>query len=84
MSPVEKALRRADAMQQRNATTAFLIGVIKKFGDDNSGSLVSSLAYTAFVSVFPLLLVLVRCWSTSRRRSIASQSVIRGATTQFP
>ena len=35
------------------------VAVIKKFTDDNGGVLVSNLAYAAFVSVFPLLLILV-------------------------
>ena len=33
--------------------------MIKKFGDDNGGVLVSNLAYCGFVSLFPLLLILV-------------------------
>jgi YihY family inner membrane protein len=59
MNPVEKAIRTVDAAQRRYTPTAFAFGVIKKYGDDNGGVLVSNLAYSAFVSVFPLLLVLV-------------------------
>jgi len=33
--------------------------VVKKYGDDNGGVLVSNLAYSAFIAMFPLLLVLV-------------------------
>ena len=36
-----------------------MFGVVKKYGDDNGGVLVSNLAYSAFVSLFPLLLILV-------------------------
>ena len=36
-----------------------LFGVMKKFGDDNAGTLVGSLAATAFGSIFPLLLLVV-------------------------
>ena len=32
--------------------------MIKKYGDDNGGVLVSNLAYSSFVSIFPLLLIL--------------------------
>ena len=32
--------------------------MVKKYGDDNGGVLVSNLAYSAFVSIFPLLLIL--------------------------
>ena len=59
MNPVERAIRRIDATQRRFTPTAFVFGVIKKYGDDNGGVLVSNLAYSAFVSLFPLLLILV-------------------------
>ena len=59
MNPVERVIRKVDAGQQRHTPTAFVFGVIKKYGDDNGGVLVSNLAYSAFVSLFPLLLVLV-------------------------
>jgi len=59
MNPVEKAIRRIDATQRRFTPAAFVFGVVKKYGDDNGGVLVSNLGYSAFVSLFPLLLVLV-------------------------
>jgi YihY family inner membrane protein len=59
MNPVERTIRRIDATQRRFTPTAFVFGVVKKYGDDNGGVLVSNLAYSAFVSLFPLLLVLV-------------------------
>ena len=59
MNPVEKAIRKADATQQRHTPTAFVFGVVKKYGDDNGGVLASNLAYSAFLSLFPLLLILV-------------------------
>jgi YihY family inner membrane protein len=59
MNPVERAIRRIDATQRRFTPTAFVFGVVKKYGDDNGGVLASNLAYSAFVSLFPLLLILV-------------------------
>lgn len=59
MNPIERQLRRLDRAQQRHTVPAFVVGVIKKYGDDNGGILASSLAHSAFVSVFPLLLILV-------------------------
>jgi len=59
MNPVEKAIRKLDAAQQRHTPTAFAFGVVKKYGDDNGGVLASNLAYSAFLSLFPLLLILV-------------------------
>src|ERR1700761_5152991 len=59
MNPVERAIRAVDHTQRRFTPTAFVFGVIKKYGDDNGGVLASNLAYSAFVALFPLLLVLV-------------------------
>lgn len=59
MNPVERLLRKADGAQQRFRPSAFVIGVVKKYGDDNGGVLVANLAHSAFVSLFPLLLVMV-------------------------
>jgi YihY family inner membrane protein len=59
MNPVERAIRKVDGFQQGHTPTAFVFGVVKKYGDDNGGVLVSNLGYSAFVSLFPLLLVLV-------------------------
>jgi YihY family inner membrane protein len=59
MNPVEKAVRRVDAVQRRHKAPAFVVGLIKKYGDDNGGVLVANLAHSGFVSLFPLLLVLV-------------------------
>ncbi len=59
MHALEKAMRRIDAAQQRSAPAAVIFGVVKKFGDDNAGILVANLAFSAFLCVFPLLLLLV-------------------------
>ncbi len=59
MNAAERLVRKADSWQQRHTPAAFVIGVVKKYGDDNGGQLAASLAHAAFVSLFPLLLVLV-------------------------
>jgi YihY family inner membrane protein len=59
VNPVERLLRKADGTQQRYQPSAFVFGVVKKYGDDNGGVLVANLTHSAFVSFFPLLLVLV-------------------------
>jgi len=58
MNPAEFAVRKLDAAQQKFTPASFVFGVVKKFGDDNGGVLVTNLAFTAFLSLFPLLLVL--------------------------
>jgi YihY family inner membrane protein len=59
MNPIERVIRKVDAAQRHYGPTAFVFGVVKKFGDDNGGVLVGNLTYSAFVALFPLLLVLV-------------------------
>ena len=59
MNPVERAIRSVDATQRRFTPTAFVFGVVKKYGDDNGGVLAGNLAHSAFAALFPLLLVLV-------------------------
>ena len=59
MNPVERVIRKVDRAQQRSRAAGFIVGVIKKYGDDNGGVLVTNLAHTAFVTLFPLLLILV-------------------------
>jgi YihY family inner membrane protein len=52
-------LRRFDDFQQRRPALALPLGVVKKFGEDEGGSMVSLIAYRAFFSLFPLLLLLI-------------------------
>ena len=59
MNVVEKTIRRIDAAQQRHTVSAFAFGVVKKYGDDNAGTLTIQLTYSMIVTVFPLLLLLI-------------------------
>jgi membrane protein len=52
-------LDRVDTVQRRSKPAGFMVGVIKKFGDDRAGNLAALIAYYSFFSIFPLLLVLV-------------------------
>lgn len=58
MNPVERLARAVDKAQQRFTPIAFIVAVVKKYGDDNGGVLAANLTYSAFISLFPLLLVL--------------------------
>jgi YihY family inner membrane protein len=51
--------QRLDAFQRRHRWSAFAVGVIKKYGDDRGSNLAALLAYYGFLSLFPMLLVLV-------------------------
>ncbi len=50
---------RVDAFQRRHAWAAIPWAVLRKFSDDNSSNLAAMIAFWAFFSIFPLLLVLV-------------------------
>ncbi len=58
MSSAKKAIKIVDRNQQRYPWLAFPIAVWKKFNDDQAGNLAALVAYYAFASLFPLLLVL--------------------------
>jgi membrane protein len=50
-------VHRFDDYQQRRRWLALPVAVVKKFGDDQGGNLAALVAYYAFFSLFPLLLV---------------------------
>lgn len=78
-------LRRFDAYQQRRPVLAVPVGVVVKFGDDEGGSMVSLIAYRAFFSLFPLLLLMTTilgyllAGDPSLRRSVVDSTL-----SQFP
>lgn len=55
---VKAPLRRLDGFQRRHRHLAAPVGVIVRFADDEAGGMVSLIAYRAFISLFPLLLLL--------------------------
>jgi membrane protein len=57
MNMLKRAVGAVDALQQRHAWLAVPVAVWKKFGDDQAGNLAALIAYSAFVGIFPLLLV---------------------------
>lgn len=56
---MKRTVQWVDEFQKAHRAFGFLLGISKKFGDDNGGTLVSNLAYSAFLALFPLLLILV-------------------------
>lgn len=58
-SGVASRLERFDRWQQHRSWTAVPLAVVKKFSEDQSTNLASMVAFWAFFSIFPLLLVLV-------------------------
>ncbi|MDQ1396176.1 MAG: hypothetical protein QOG64_1435, partial [Acidimicrobiaceae bacterium] len=57
MGLVQRVIKGVDRFQQTHTWAAVPYAVIKKFGDDEAGNLAALVAYYAFFSVFPLMLV---------------------------
>ena len=78
-------LQALDRLQQRHRWLSFPAAVIKKFGDDEAGQLAALIAYYGFVSLFPLLLVLVTVLGFVLEGDPKTQaSVLHSTLGQFP
>jgi len=78
-------LHDLDRRQQRSRRLSFLAAVVKKFGDDQAGQLAALIAYYGFVSLFPLLLVLVTVLGFVLQGDPGDQKrILDGALGQFP
>jgi YihY family inner membrane protein len=85
MQAAERLLRRADRQHRRRAWLAFPYAVMKKFGDDQAGNLAALIAYYGFLSLFPLMLVLVTLLGMLLRNNPELQDTIRtSALANFP
>jgi YihY family inner membrane protein len=84
-NPVERIVRGFDGWQQRHTVIGFPIAVIKKFGDDEAGNLVSLLAYNSFLATFPLLLAFTSILGVAlRSHPELHQKVVGSAFAEFP
>jgi membrane protein len=78
-------LQDLDRRQQQSPRIAFIAAVVKKFGDDQGGQLAALVAYYGFVSLFPLLLVLVTVLGFVLEGDPGEQTrILDGALGQFP
>src|SRR5262250_317296 len=85
MNPVERAVRKVDAVQRRHTPAAFVVGVVKKYGDDHGGVLVANLAFSAFISLFPLLLILTTALGLTAALDPAFKAeALKAVGDQFP
>ena len=85
MQAAEKLLRRVDEQHQRRAWIAFPYAVMKKFGDDQAGNLAALIAYYGFLSLFPLMLVMVTLLGLLLRNNPDLRNTIQtSALANFP
>lgn len=78
-------LQALDHRQQHARGVRFVAAVLKKYSDDQGGQLAALIAYYAFVSLFPLLLVLVTVLGFVLQGDPSErQRVLDGTLGQFP
>ena len=74
-----------DRYQQRHAALAVPLAVVKKFGDDQGGNLAGLIAFRAFFSLFPLLLLLTTVLGyVLAGNPDLRQEAVDSVLTQFP
>ena len=76
---------RIDAFQQRHRWAGFPIAVIYKYGDDQGPYLAALITYYGFLSLFPLLLLLVTILGYALQNNPGLRAdVLHSALRQFP
>jgi YihY family inner membrane protein len=82
---VLRPVRIFDSYQQSHRWAAIPTAVLRKFGDDQAGSLAALVAYYAFFSLFPLLLVMTTILGfVLQGNESAQHAVERSVLGQFP
>ena len=82
---LERGLRRFDRWQQTRRRPGFVVGVVKKFGDDHGGQLAVLITYYGFAALFPLLLLLTTALGFALHGNPRLQSqVLDSAFADFP
>jgi membrane protein len=82
---IYERLHMLDRFQQRRRRLSFLAAVVKKFGEDQAGQLAALIAYYAFVSLFPLLLVFATVLGfVLQGNPSARREILTGTLDQFP
>ena len=82
---MEKFIQKIDKLQRRYRLPAFTFAVLKKYGEDDAGRQAALLTYYAFLSLFPLLLVLTTLTEyLSSSHPELQADIVKGATNYFP
>jgi YihY family inner membrane protein len=85
MNPMTRAVTAVDRFQQEHQPFAFVYAVLKKYGDDNAGVLVSNFAYSAFAALFPLLLLLITILGIVLRHNTTLRTdILQSTLAEFP
>jgi len=77
-------VRAIDKAQQSHSWLAMAVATWKKFGDDQAGNLAALVAYFAFASLFPLLLVAYTILDLIARASPSLAKTLTAALKDYP
>jgi len=81
----KRPLRAIDRFQQRHAALAVPVAMVKKFGEDQGPNLAGLIAFRAFFSLFPLLLLLTTVLGyVLAGNPDLRQEAVDSVLTQFP
>ena len=84
-APIQRALDTIDRVQQRFKPLAFVVGVIKRYGDDRGSMYAALITFYALLSLFPLLLLFITIASKILgANSEAEQHLVNSALSRFP
>jgi YihY family inner membrane protein len=85
MNIFDKTIDKLDAFQRRHHRISFAVATVKKYAEDEAGYKAALLSYYAFLSLFPLLLILTTIVKIAfGADSQLRRSIIDGATQYFP
>jgi membrane protein len=85
MNALKRLLSAADRAQQGRPWLAVPVATYKKFSDDEAGNLAALIAYYAFASIFPLLLVFVTILNIVLKNNASlREHLINTAVAQYP
>jgi membrane protein len=84
-NPLKGVIDKLDGYQRRHTWLGFPLAVVKKFGDDEAGKQAALIAYYAFFSLFPLMLVFVTVLGTVLgNNSHLKDEVVHSVISRFP
>jgi uncharacterized BrkB/YihY/UPF0761 family membrane protein len=85
MNLFEPTIHLLDKLQQRWKFVAFVVAVLRKYGDDRGGQLGAFVSFYAFLSFFPLTLVVVTATAFLAQRNPDLAERLRSSSlSQFP
>lgn len=85
MKKIQEILKYFDKYQKHHRVLAFPIAVFKKYGEDEAGNQAALLTYFGFVSLFPLLLILLTVLNVLTRNNTKIEArVVNASLHYFP